>query len=247
MTRTLTISIGNTSLFVGVFSHGRLTTSFRLLPTELRRLRGRIRSPIERAVLCSVVPSLTPEVARTIRRLWKIDAEQLTVASPHGLKIGYRRPEQLGADRVATALGAREKFPRKHVIIVDGGTATTVTALSRDGDLLGGLIFPGLSLWPEMLAQRTALLPRIPLRRAAEALGRSTRDGISNGVFIGHVGAIRESVTRLRREAFGDAPAVVVGTGGHTPLFARENLFSVIEPALVLDGLRAFADRPATV
>jgi type III pantothenate kinase len=241
--RTLAVCIGNTSLFVGVFTDERLMTSFRLLPTELLRLPGRVRGAVDRAVFCSVVPALTPGVLKLIRRTWKVEAEPLDALSPHGLQIGYRRPAELGADRVAAALGAREIFPRQNVVITDGGTATTVTALRGDGTLLGGLIFPGITLWPEILARRTAQLPEIPLGRSGVALGRSTREGLVSGIFIGYVGAIRETVARVRVEAFGTEAAVVVGTGGLTPLFARENLFTLIEPALVLRGLRGFAAR----
>jgi len=65
-------------------------------------------------------------------------------------------------------------------------------------------------------------------------------------VFFGHVGAIREVVARVRAEAFGRAPAIVVGTGGHAPLFRQENLFTVLRPDLILSGLHAFARLPSS-
>nr|AYC79555.1 type III pantothenate kinase [uncultured bacterium] len=130
---------------------------------------------------------------------------------------------------------------KKNVIVVDCGTATTLTALSGAGVLLGGAILPGLSLWPEMLAGRTAQLPLVKLRRPSAALGRSTGEGIQSGVFYGHVGAIRELVAHLRQEAFGRAACVIIGTGGHAALLAGESLFEHVEPALVLHGLRCFA------
>ncbi|HVU23064.1 MAG TPA: type III pantothenate kinase [Opitutus sp.] len=241
--RTLAISIGNTSLFAGVFSGPRLVRAFRLEAKELISLPGRARGAIDAAVVCSVVPALTPDVLRLIRRAWGIEATQLTAASAHGLKIGYRDPRELGADRVAAALGAREKFPHANVIVVDCGTATTVTALRRDGTICGGAILPGMGLWAEMLAGRTAQLPRVSLARPRGALGRSTREGIAAGVFFGHVGAVRELVGRVRREAFGRAKAVAVGTGGSAALFRREGVFDGLEPNLVLLGLRGFAEQ----
>jgi type III pantothenate kinase len=165
----------------------------------------------------------------------------LSSASSLGLKVGYRRPGRLGADRIAGALGARAAFPGRNVIVVDCGTATTLTALSGDGVLLGGAILPGIGLWPEMLAARTAQLPRVAPRRPASALGRSTEEGLRSGFFHGHAGAIRELVRQIRKEAFGRANAVVIGTGGHAPRFAREGLFTTLAPALVLHGLFAYA------
>jgi type III pantothenate kinase len=164
----------------------------------------------------------------------------LTAGGSHGLRIGYRDPKQLGTDRLAAALGARAEFPRKNVIVVDCGTATTITALGRGGVILGGAILPGIGLWPDILAARTAQLPRIAPHRPRSALGRSTEEGLRSGIFHGHAGAIREVVARVRAEAFGRASAKVVGTGGHAALFARENLFGALKPDLVLQGLWAY-------
>lgn len=240
---TLAISIGNTSLFAGVFAGGRLVRAFRLAPRELARLPVRVGRRIDVAAVCSVVPALTPDVLRLVRHQWGLEATVLEAAAPHGLKIGYRRPRELGTDRLAAALGARAKFPGRHLIVVDCGTATTVTALHRDGTLLGGAIFPGLSLSAEALSARTAQLPRVAPRRPPTALGRAPREAIASGVFFGQLGAIRELVTRIRTEAFGRASALVIGTGGHAPLLADEGVFDRIESYLVLEGLREFAAR----
>jgi type III pantothenate kinase len=96
-----------------------------------------------------------------------------------------------------------------------------------------------------MLARRTAQLPQVDLRRPRTALGRSPQEGIAAGVFFGHVGAIRETIARVRAAAFGREAAVVVGTGGHAPLLAGEKLFTLEQPDLVLRGLLAFAAQTA--
>ncbi len=235
--RLLVLSIGNTSLFGGIFVGEKLGATFRVLTNKLPPARG----PIHHAALCSVVPDLTPSITRALKKHHGLKPHLLTADSPHGLKIAYENPHALGTDRLAAALGARALFPRRHVIVVDCGTATTVTALHRNGLLLGGAILPGLSLWPEMLATRTAQLPRVALSRPPTALGRSPETALAAGIFHGHAGAIREVVARVRAEAFGRASVLVVGTGGHAPQFAGEKLFDALEPALVLHGLRAFA------
>lgn len=239
--RIFVASIGNTSVFAGVFSGERLVKSIRLHPTELGQLARALRGEIDAAALCSVVPALTAEAVRLVQKTWKIEPRQLTATSDHGLKIGYREPARLGADRVASALGAQAVFPRRDIIVVDCGTATTVTAVRRDGAVLGGAIFPGLMLWPEMLANRTAQLPRVTPTTPRTALGRSPGEGIASGVFFGHAGAIRETIARVRAAAFGRGRCVVVATGGNAPRFAREKLFDRIEPHLALIGLRRFA------
>ncbi len=249
--RLLVLGVGNTSLFGAVFTGEKLGALFRAPiaqagsvtenPSGLRSIRGKI----DRAVLCSVVPALTRGIMDDIKKHCGVVPHVLTADAPHGLKIGYTQPLALGTDRLAAALGARALFPGRHVIVVDCGTATTVTAVHRDGIVLGGAIFPGLALWPEMLAARTAQLPRVALRRPSTALGRSPSAGIAAGVYHGHVGAIRELVTRVKAEAFPRASVVIVGTGGHAARFTKDKIFNVIEPALVLRGLRAFAGSTA--
>ena len=178
--RTLVLNVGNTALFCGVFDGERLTTAFRMPPADLIKLPRRVRGRIDAAAICSVVPPLTPDVLRLIRRTWDREPFVLTAEGKHGLEIGYRRPSELGTDRIATALGARARFPGENVIVVDCGTATTFTALRRDGRLLGGAILPGIALWPEMLHARTAQLPRVTLTRPRVAMGRSPRESIAS-------------------------------------------------------------------
>lgn len=240
---TLTVAVGNTSIFAGVFQRERCVKAFRLEPGELVRLPRRVGKTVARAAVCSVVPALTPDVVRLIRRTWAVEAATLSADAEHGLQIGYRRPRELGADRVAAALGARRLWPREDVIVVDCGTATTITTVGRDGGIAGGAILPGAALWPDALTQRTALLPKVNVRRPRSAVGRSPREAIASGCFYGQVGAIREVVARVRQETFGRAKVRVVATGGNANLFAREGLFDAVAPVLVLVGLMAVAQR----
>lgn len=246
--KTFVLSIGNTSLFGGVFDHGKLVIQFRVplgvpkrIRPALRRALTRMPRQIDGAALCSVVPKLTKPLVREIQRRFGVSPKILHAQADHGLTIGYRNPREIGSDRIAAALGARALLGPRHVIVVDCGTATTVTALRKDGTLLGGAIFPGLALWPRMLAAKTAQLPAIALVKPQAALGRSTAAALRSGFFHGHAGAMRELVVRIRREAFGRSEVPVLGTGGNGPWFLREQIFSRFEPALVLVGLDYFA------
>jgi type III pantothenate kinase len=266
--KTLVLDLGNSTLFAGLFDGGRLLRSTRIDAGRERRpppanatgkkaapddpvlpefrsgmaaaLRRFARVRIDAAVLCSVVPARTALVARAVRRAFGVAPQMLTATADHGLKIAYRQPGRLGADRVAAALGAQRLYPRKNIIVVDCGTATTLTLLRRDGTLLGGSILPGLALWPAMLAQRTAGLPLIPLQTPRRAVARDTEGALRSGIVLGHAGAVRELVARSRAEAFGRAPAVVIGTGGMAPRLKGQRLFTSTEPALILHGLQSF-------
>lgn len=253
--RVLALNLGNTSLFAGLFSSGRLVRRLRLptreavtaqgfatLVGKLARRGRRGAAPAFAAIaLGSVVPAHTAALARRLTRAYGLAPRLLTAAAPHGLRLGYYRPPELGTDRLAAALGARARFPGQNVLVIDCGTAATLTALRADGLLAGGAILPGLALWAEALATRTAQLPHLVARRPRAALGRSPAEAIASGLYYGHLGALSALTQQIAREAFGTAPYLVVGTGGGAPLFRRESLFTHYEPHLVLLGLHAFA------
>jgi len=235
--RTLVLGLGNSSLIGGVFDGARLVRSFRRAPHQRPLERGHF----DAVALCSVVPARTAVLVAWCENRLGLTPLVLTARAAHHLTLGYREPHRLGTDRLAAAVGGRALYPGKNVIVVDCGTATTVTALRRDGRLLGGAILPGLSLWGDALATRTAQLPRVAPARPRRALGRSPAEGIASGTYFGHLGAVREVVARVAAEAFGRGHFIVIGTGGHAALLNRDGLFTVHEPTLVLHGLRVFA------
>jgi type III pantothenate kinase len=162
----------------------------------------------------------------------------LQAGAKTGLKIRYRNPAEVGADRVANAIAATQRRPRCNCLIVDCGTATTFDVVTGEGDYLGGAILPGLGISAEMLSSRTARLPSVEIARPECALGRSTVESIQAGLYHGHVGAIRHVATQLTQEAFAGAKPVIIGTGGFTRMFESELLFDEIVPELVLFGLK---------
>lgn len=247
--RVLLLSIGNTSLLGGVITLGRLERRFRTSVAEvkteskLRRfLASEVGGPIDRTALCSVVPELTLPLCTAVKREFGAPPRVLRAEGAHGLTIAYKRPRELGADRVAAALGAHFTYPGRDKVVVDFGTATTVTAITADGTVAGGAILPGYGLWAEMLASRTAQLPKVAGTAPKTALGRTPQEAIAAGLHFGHAGAVRELVNRVAGEAFGNRKRpLVLATGGNATRFERENLFAEHVPDLILLGLHAFA------
>ncbi len=246
--RVLTLNVGNTMISGAVFFDGRLTKRVQTPLAEAssaagfrRRILAALKGRFDFAAVASVVPTATPVVLTETAKAIGFSPRLLTGPAQHTLKIGYKEPGALGSDRVAAALGAHWLYPHQSALVVDCGTATTVTALSKDGHVLGGAILPGVTLWSETLVQRTAQLPRTIPAISRKLVGRSPAEGIVAGIHFGHVGAIREITTRMRREAFGRGKAIVIGTGGHAAQFTLESVFDLIEPDLVLQGLCQFA------
>jgi type III pantothenate kinase len=165
----------------------------------------------------------------------------LQAGTKTGLKIKYRNPLEVGADRIANAIAGVELFPNRNLIIVDFGTATTFCAISRTKEYLGGVIIAGIRISMEALESRTAKLPSVEITPTATTLGKSTTESIQSGLYYGQMGMVKEICARLTQECFlSEDPAerpLIIATGGFAGLFEKDQLFDSIVPDLVLRGL----------
>lgn len=247
--RILAVNLGNSSVLAALFQGKRRAGLLRLPVSEAFGPQGKLEAalktlcarPVDQVVFCSVVPSQTKTLEKGLRSATGKTALRLHPEAAHGLSIDYYAPRRLGADRLAGALGAQSLYPGQNVIVVDCGTATTLTALDAKNTLRGGAIFPGMTLWARALASGTAQLPQIELTKPKRALGRSPEEAIASGLFHGHLGALKETIQVIGKESFKGKPHLVLGTGGHACFFAREKLFTRLVPDLILVGLRHFA------
>lgn len=246
----LCLDIGNSQLHGGVFD-GELRLQFRktthplgsadefgVFFTAVLRENGVDPRAVQQVAICSVVPTAIYPVRSACLKYFRCEPFVLQAGVKTGLKVKYRNPHEVGADRIAGAMGATQRRPGSNLIVVDCGTATTFDVVTAGGDYLGGAILPGVGISVESLAGRTAKLPTVEIARPAVALGRSTIESIQSGVYHGHAGAIRRLVDELSREAFGQEPRAIIGTGGFSRLLEPERLFDDVVPELVLLGLK---------
>ncbi len=247
----LCLDIGNTQIHGGVFDGDSLLCQFRkstqplgstdevgiFLVSVLRENRVDPRS-VGRVALCSVVPAALHPVRGASKQYFGCDPFVLQAGVKTGLKVRYRNPLEVGADRIAGAIAATQRCPARNLIVVDCGTATTFDVVTAGGDYLGGVILPGVGVSAETLASRTAKLPRVEIARPETILGRSTVESIQSGLYHGHAGAIRHIVDGLAREVFAGERPRIIGTGGFARMLEEEHLFDEIVPELVLLGLR---------
>ena len=247
----LCLDIGNSQIYGGVFAAEKLLCEFRksthplgtademgLFIHAVLRARGVDPKAVTRIAICSVVPPALPALCETCEKYFGMNPFVLQAGVKTGLRVKYRNPLEVGSDRIAGAIAALERHPAQDSIVVDCGTATTFDVVTASGEYLGGSILPGLAISAETLASRTAKLPRVDISRPAVAIGRSTSESIQAGLFYGHLGAIRNLITEISREAFSGARPRVIGTGGLAGLFANDGVFDEIVPELVLLGLR---------
>ena len=246
----LCLDVGNSQIYCGVFRDDALVTSFRRTSTVRSSsdelgvfLRGALREneidyhDVRQIVLCSVVPDLIYSLRTCCQKYFSIDPLILRPGVKTGLKIKYKDPKEVGADRIADAMGAIHLFPDRNLIVVDFGTATTVCAITREREFLGGNIIPGVRLAMDALESKTAQLPTVEIAPMKTSIGRTTVESIQSGLFWSNVGTVRELVTRITDEVFSTDAPLVIGTGGFANLFSGEDLFDEIVPDLILTGL----------
>lgn len=246
----LTLDIGNSDIFGGLFVDGQFAAHFRKptrYPTSSDELGLFLRAAIREnghdpglvtdVAICSVVPKIMHSVRSCCRKYFRIDPFVLQPGAKTGLQIGYRNPLDVGADRIANAIGAATRYPNRHLIVIDLGTATKFEVVKGGRHYLGGAIVPGLRISMEALESKTARLPAVEIVRTTEILGRSTVECIQSGLYFGHLATLREMTRGLQEQAFGGEPSVVLGTGGFSQLFAAARVFDAVVPDLVLLGL----------
>ena len=180
-----------------------LKTLFEIYGVELRTIEG--------VIIASVVPQVLNSVRTAIRKL--LGTEPLVVGPglKTGLNIKLENPGQMGADLVAAGVAAlREHKPP--MVIIDMGTATTMSVLDPEGAHLGGCVCPGLRISLEALTGRTSLLPGIQLDSPRQAIGRNTADAMRSGIMYGNAAMLDGMIDRFREETGWDF--TVVATGG---------------------------------
>lgn len=242
----LAVDVGNTVTSLGLFSAGELvgvrsvTTPERLTADEAR-MRLDVVLPalgaqaVEGAILGCVVPSLT-DVWRDA--LSGVSATRPLVVGPGlrtGMRMRYDDPSEIGADRVADVVAARETYGAP-VVVVDLGTTTNFEVVDETGAFAGGIIAPGVALGARSLTAAAARLPMIELRAPSSVIGRSTRAAMESGVVLGEVARIDGLLDAIFSEMGTEAPVVLTG-GSAREMAALLRHDAHVDESLNLRGL----------
>ena len=233
----------------GLAYHWRISTVSERTPdehammlTQLLDLEGLdLRSALSAIAISSSVPAVTTQLRRMANR-WFSELE-VTVLGPgtkSGMPILYDNPREVGADRIADAVGAYDLYGGA-LVVVDLGTATVFDVVSAKGEYLGGAIAPGVAISLEALYAHASALRSVELVRPRSAIGRSTAESIQSGVLYGFAGQVDGVVERIKEEL---GEATVVATGGLAGLIAPyAKTVQHVEPWLTLHGLRIVHER----
>lgn len=220
----LAVDIGNTNIVVGIIKGGQ--------PLFVERIStDSIKTDLEYAVSLktvleihhydpqkltgSIISSVVPPVTTTVRSaIEKLTGEPPLVVGPGvktGLNIKIENPAQLGSDLVVDAVAAIAEYPTP-VLIIDMGTATTISAIDKKGNYLGGVIIPGARVALDSLSNKASQLPHISFEAPKKAIGTNTIECMKSGTILGNACMMDGMIERMEEEL--GEPATVVATGG---------------------------------
>ncbi|MEA2002742.1 MAG: type III pantothenate kinase [Actinomycetota bacterium] len=253
----LTIDIGNTQTALGLFegdrvvAHWRLNTiadrtedELRISLTGLFDLEGYRLAEISGIALASVVPALTA----AFRTVGHSITDGPVVAVGPGVKTGMPilidNPREVGADRIANAVAARERHGTP-VIVVDFGTSTNFDVISAGGEYLGGVIAPGLHIATNALISGTAALRRVEYVAPRSPIGKGTVEAIQSGALYGHAGLVDGIMERVAAELGDDITRIATG-GLASTIVPHCSSVSTIDDFLTLEGLRTIYELNTT-
>lgn len=240
----LAVDVGNTQTVLGLFEQGELGARYRVgtdpsktadeLAVLLRALVD--LSSLDGIVLCSSVPSLVSEYAAFADRWAGVELLVLGPGVSTGVPIRYDDPREVGPDRIANAVAARERHGAPSVV-VDFGTSTNFDVVSAAGEFAGGVLAPGVEISMDALFARAARLPRVSFDAPARVISQTTVSALQSGLVYGSAGQVDAIVDRIRAEL--DAPdAPVIATGGLAELIApHSRTITTVDLELTLHGL----------
>lgn len=256
----LVVDIGNTNTVLGVYDKDELLFRYRVA-TNLKRtsdelvatlfnmfiIHGVNKDDIHDTIISSVVPDIMYSWQSCNRKLFGREALIVDYLTDTGIKIDYDSPREVGADRIVDAVAVYHKYGGP-AIIVDMGTAITFDVITHDARYLGGSISPGIKIAQDGLFGATAQLPKIELRVPTTAIATTTSESINAGIVYGYIGMVDGVIGQIEkelRENHGiEGDINVIATGGFSELISSESKYiNIIEPDLMLDGLRLIYDR----
>jgi type III pantothenate kinase len=245
--KLLTIDIGNTNITMGLFEGDELKRTWRLATDNQRTsdeyglliislLTQFGEKKIDGACISSVVPPIQPVFEDTLKKFFAIEPVVLGPGVKTGIAVMYENPKEVGADRIANAVGGFYRYKRS-LIIVDFGTATTFDYITAKGEYMGGAIAPGIGISSEALFHKTAKLPKVEFQAPSRIVGRNTVESIQSGLFYGYVSMV-DGMIKLMKAETKDNP-LVIGTGGYAPLIApKSKTIKIVDPDITLYGLK---------
>ena len=250
----LAFDIGNTNVTLGVYNDqvlqftGRIATDNKTTADQyaidiknILELHNCCPKDIEDCIIASVVPTVGTAIRKAVSFLCDIVPLELGPGIKTGLNIKIDNPAQLGADLVAGAVGAINEYTLP-CIVIDMGTATTLSVIDDNGTYRGGVIASGVGLTLKALTENTAALPSVNIKAPASVIGTNTVDCMQSGLVFGTAAMLDGLIDQITEKS-GIMPTVVA-TGGLSRdiiQYCRHDI--IYDENLLLEGLREIYER----
>lgn len=245
----IAVDIGNTNIVLGCAENDKILFRERIATnqtnTELEyavkiraalEMNGIDTKSVDGAIISSVVPSVTGTVKAAVVKLTGTDVMVVGPGISTGLSIMIDNPAQLGSDLVVDAVAGIAEY-KTPLILIDMGTATTLSVIDGNNNYIGGAIMTGMAVSTDALISRTAQLPKIAFEKPKKVIGSNTIDCLKSGIMYSNASAIDGMIDRIEEEL--GEPCTVVATGGLSgvviPLCKHRDI--VLDDALLLKGL----------
>jgi type III pantothenate kinase len=255
----LAIDAGNTHIVIGLLNKDEILSSWRIgthsyetadeigsVTLSFLNNSAYPKEEIEKVIVSSVVPSVTEEIKKMCAKYFNLDPLIVSYEIDSGLEIIYDYPQEIGSDRIANAVAAKEIYSYP-AIVVDFGTATTFDVLSVRGSYIGGVIVPGIEISSEALFKNASRLSKVDLYWTEDVIGANTNDCIRNGILYGSLGMVDfiiEKIIASKKNTLDKRDVKIIATGGLSGLISPKSRYiSIIDPLLTLKGLKILSDR----
>jgi type III pantothenate kinase len=250
----VTIDIGNTSVVIGEWRNNNLTSTHRFDTSRFKsdtgsrtadncihELFASRKSHVEGVIISSVVSKITNCFVNALKNITGINPIVIDKKIKESLITTDYDCSALGSDRVVAAIAALSNY-EKPIVIIDLGTATTISVIDSFGNFIGGSIFPGIRLCHDALIHNTELPPISEIDNVKSAIGKSTIECINSGIIFGIAGMIDSMADRIRHELNAD-PSVIITGGNAGIILPYLKVQAVYDPNLILDGLKLAYDK----
>ena len=244
----LAIDIGNSNVVIGCLENNKTKALFRMV-TDLKKTEDEYAAGIqsilaynnvdcnafEGAIICSVVPPLTEIFRTAVEKITDCRAMVVGAGLKTGLNIMIENPASLGSDLVAAAVAAIDAFPLP-AIVIDMGTATTITVVDEGNRFVGGAIIPGVAISMNALSSGTSLLQKVPLDAPKKCISTTTTECMQSGAVYGNAAMLDGMIDRFQQEL--GKKVSVVATGGIAPKIISHCQHKIVyDEDLLLKGL----------
>ncbi|MDR3215197.1 MAG: type III pantothenate kinase [Bacilli bacterium] len=244
----LVVDVGNSNICFGVYEDNKLLCVFRLESSTSRtedELASLIISclnnyninylNIKGMIIASVILSLNQVFEKLAQTYFKTKPLFVGPSLKSGIAIKIEQPKTLGADILVGHVGAKAKYGN-NCMIIDIGTATTMTILNNKDEYIGGLVYPGIKASANALATETSLLPIIDIEIPKQVICKETIMAMQAGLMYGYACMLDGMIDKIETE-YGHKLKIILTGGLAYMVLELLNHEVILDENLVLDGL----------